>query len=88
MIGFSRLYLNEARQALADGDEAARAAALVGQPRAEMLGEFMGVFACCELGEYDDMKGYLERSLRLARQLDARRFEAQALEKSGSNPPC
>jgi tetratricopeptide (TPR) repeat protein len=81
MIGFSRLYLNEARQALADGDVAARAAALVGQPRAEMLGEFMGVFACCELGEYDGMKGYLERSLRLARQLDARRFEAQALEK-------
>jgi class 3 adenylate cyclase/tetratricopeptide (TPR) repeat protein len=81
MIGFSRLYLNEARQALADGDEAARSAALVGQPRAEMLGEFMGVFACCELGEYNDMKGYLERSLRIARQLDARRFEAQALEK-------
>ena len=81
MVGFSRLYLNEARQARADGDEAARAAALVGQPRAEMLGEFMGAFACCELGEFDDMKGYLERSLRIARQLNARRFEAQALEK-------
>ena len=78
MIGFSRLYLNEARQARVDGDEAVRAAALVGQPRAEMLGEFMGAFACCEMGEYDDMKGYLERSLRIARQLNARRFEAQA----------
>jgi tetratricopeptide (TPR) repeat protein len=81
MVGFSRLYLNEARQARVDGDEAVRAAALVGQPRAEMLGEFMGAFACCELGEYDDMKGYLERSLRIARHLNARRFEAQALEK-------
>jgi tetratricopeptide (TPR) repeat protein len=81
MVGFSRLYLNEARQARVDGDEAVRAAALVGQPRAEMLGEFMGAFACCEMGEYDDMKGYLERSLRIARQLNARRFEAQALEK-------
>ena len=81
MVGFSRLYLNEARQGRGDGDEAVRAAALVGQPRAEMLGEFMGAFACCELGEFESMKGYLERSLRLARQLDARRFEAQALEK-------
>ena len=34
MVGFSRFYLNEARQARADGDDAARAAALVGQPRA------------------------------------------------------
>ena len=82
MIGFSRLYLNEARQARV-GWRRGRGgrAALVGQPRAEMLGEFMGYFACCELGEYDDMKGYLERSLRIARQLNARRFEAQALEK-------
>src|SRR6202030_4329315 len=81
MVGFSRFYLNEAREARANGDEAVRAAVLVGQPRAEMLGEFMGAFACCELGEYDDMKGYLARSLRIARQLNARRFEAQALEK-------
>ena len=81
MVGFSRFYLNEARQARADGDEAARAAALVGQPRAEMLGEFMGAFACCDMGEFEAMKGYLERALSLARQLNARRFEAQAFEK-------
>ena len=81
MVGFSRFYLNEARQARADGDDAARAAALVGQPRAEMLGEFMGAFACHDLGEFESMKAYLERALRLARQLNARRFEAQALEK-------
>jgi tetratricopeptide (TPR) repeat protein len=81
MVGFSRLYLNEARQARADGDDAVRAAALVGQPRAEMLGEFMGAFACGEVGEIGPMHGYLERALRLARQLNARRFEAQALEK-------
>lgn len=80
MVGFSRIYLNEARQARVDGDEAARAAALVGQPRAELLGEMMGAFACCELGEHDAMKAYLERSMRLARQLKARRFEAQAME--------
>jgi len=81
MVGFSRFYLNEPRRARADGDDAVRAAALVGQPRAEMLGEFMGAFACHELDEFESMKGYLERALRLARQLNARRFEAQALEK-------
>jgi class 3 adenylate cyclase/tetratricopeptide (TPR) repeat protein len=80
MVGFSRIYLNEARQAREDGDAAARAAALVGQPRAELLGETMGVFACYELANYDAMKGYLERVMRLARQLGARRFEAQGLE--------
>jgi tetratricopeptide (TPR) repeat protein len=80
MIGFSRIYLNEARQARDDGDAAARAAALVGQPRAELLGETMGVFACYELGDYDVMKSHLDRVMRLAGQLGARRFEAQGLE--------
>jgi class 3 adenylate cyclase/tetratricopeptide (TPR) repeat protein len=80
MVGFSRLYLNEARQARDDGDAAARVAALVGQPRAELLGETMGVFACYELGDLAAMQGYLDRTMRLARQLGARRFEAQALE--------
>jgi class 3 adenylate cyclase/tetratricopeptide (TPR) repeat protein len=80
MIGFSRIYLNEPRQAREDGDAAVRVAALVGQPRAAMLGENMGVFACYELADYDAMKGCLERVLRLARQLGARRFEALGLE--------
>jgi hypothetical protein len=80
MVGFSRLYLNEARQAREDGYAAARVAALVGQPRAELLGETMGVFACSELADYDEMKAHLDRVMRLARQLGARRFEAQGLE--------
>ena len=80
MIGFSRIYLNEAEKARADGDAAARAAALVGQPRAEMLGETMGVFACHELGDFASMERYLDRTMRLAQQLGARRFEAQALK--------
>ena len=80
MIGFSRIYLNEAQQAREDGDAAARAASLVGQPRAELLGETMGVFATYELGDFESMENYLARTMRLARQLGARRFEAQALE--------
>ena len=77
MVGFSRIYLNEPRQAREDGEAAARAAALVGQPRAEMLGETIGVFACYELGAYAPMQLHLEQEMRLIRQLGARRFEAQ-----------
>jgi class 3 adenylate cyclase/tetratricopeptide (TPR) repeat protein len=80
MVGFSRIYLNEPREARDDGAATVRAAALVGQPRAEMLGETIGVFACYELGSYDEMKIHLERETRLIRQLGARRFEAQNLE--------
>jgi class 3 adenylate cyclase/tetratricopeptide (TPR) repeat protein len=80
MVGFSRIYLNEARQAREDGSAAAHAADLVGQPRAEMLGETMGVFACYELGDAEAMQIHLEREMRLIRQLGARRFEAQNLE--------
>jgi class 3 adenylate cyclase/tetratricopeptide (TPR) repeat protein len=80
MVGFSRFYLSEARQARDDGDTAARMAALVGQPRAELLGETMGVFVCLELAEYEAMHAYQDRMMRLARQLGARRFEAQGLE--------
>ena len=80
MIGFSRVYLNEAQQAREDGDAAARVAQLVGQPRAELLGENMGVFATYELGDFESMESYLTRTMKLAHQLRARRFEAQTLE--------
>jgi class 3 adenylate cyclase/tetratricopeptide (TPR) repeat protein len=80
MIGFSRIYLNEVQLARQDGDAAARAAVLVGQPRAELLGETMGVFATYELGDSASMERYLARKMQLAQQLGARRFEAQALE--------
>ncbi|TAL98492.1 MAG: adenylate/guanylate cyclase domain-containing protein [Paraburkholderia sp.] len=80
MVGFSRVYLNEARLALEDGAAAARVAGLVGQPRAEMLGETMGMFASHELGDTTAMRVHLERALQLSHQLGARRFVAQAME--------
>jgi class 3 adenylate cyclase/tetratricopeptide (TPR) repeat protein len=80
MVGFSRIYLGETRSAREDGAAAARAAALIGQPRAELLAETLGVFACYELADYAAMKGYLQRVIKLSRQLGARRFEAQGLE--------
>jgi len=83
MLGFSRIYLNEPRQAREDSDAATRTATLVSQPRAEMLGETIGVFSCYELGAYEEMRIHLEREMRLIRQLGARRFEAQNLEMQG-----
>jgi hypothetical protein len=80
MVGFSRVYLNEVREAREDGADAARAARLVGQPRAALLGETMGVFACYELGDHRAMQTCLAQVMELARQLGARRFEAQGLE--------
>jgi hypothetical protein len=56
---------------------------MVGQPRAELLGESMGVFACFELGEFEAMEAHLAASMRLVRQLGARRFEAQTLAMQG-----
>jgi class 3 adenylate cyclase/tetratricopeptide (TPR) repeat protein len=80
MVGFCRIYLNEPRQARDDARAAVRAAALVGQPRAELLAENLNIYSCYELGEHDAMKVHLEREMRLSRQLGARRFEAQGLE--------
>jgi class 3 adenylate cyclase/tetratricopeptide (TPR) repeat protein len=83
MQGFSRIYLNDARQAREDGIAAARAAELIGQPRAQLLSETLGVFVCYELGDAQATRFHLEQELRLIRQLGARRFEAQNLEMQG-----
>ena len=83
MVGFSRLYLNEASEAREDGDAAIRAAIAVGQPRAELLGQTMGMFATLEQGDGAGVQGYLDRAQHLAVQLGARRFEAQCIEFEG-----
>lgn len=80
MAGFSRIYLNEARLAHEDVSGAARTAALVGQPRAQMLCETLGVFASYELGDMQATLAHLERETLIIRQLGARRFEAQNME--------
>jgi len=83
MIGFSRLFLNQFREGLADGLEAAEAAARVGQPRAEMLGKGMCMFACFELGDWEGARTHSKDAHRLAQRLGAKRFEAQFLELEG-----
>jgi tetratricopeptide (TPR) repeat protein len=83
MVGFSRIYLNEPRPAREDCAAAARAAAMVAQPRAEMLAETGGIYASYELGDYAAMADHLKREILLIRLLGAQRFEAQNLEMQG-----
>ncbi|WP_233885784.1 adenylate/guanylate cyclase domain-containing protein [Paraburkholderia flagellata] len=83
MQGFSRIYLNDPRQAREDAVAAVRAAELIGQPRAQLLGETLGVFASYELGDMQAVQIHLEQERRVIRQLGARRFEAQNLEMLG-----
>ncbi|SAK66016.1 adenylate/guanylate cyclase [Caballeronia temeraria] len=83
MMGFSRMYLDEAREARADAVDGSREAALIGQPRAQLLCETLGVFACYELGDAHAMRLHLDRERALIRQLGARRFEAQSMEMQG-----
>jgi class 3 adenylate cyclase/tetratricopeptide (TPR) repeat protein len=83
MQGFSRIYLNEANQAREDAIAAVQAAELIGQPRAQLLGETLGVFASHELGDAQAAGKHLAQEMQLIRQLGARRFEAQNLEMQG-----
>jgi hypothetical protein len=61
----------ETSNAALDEDYAALHGDMKGQPRAELLGETMGMFASNELGNYDSMANYVERAIRIARQLGA-----------------
>ncbi|HYM03125.1 MAG TPA: adenylate/guanylate cyclase domain-containing protein [Stellaceae bacterium] len=83
MVGFSRCYLGEFREALEDGLAAVQSAALVGHQRAEMLGETIAVFASYEMGDFERTAEHLAREMRLIQRLGARRFEAQNLEIEG-----
>jgi tetratricopeptide (TPR) repeat protein len=83
MIGFSRIHLNQLRDALADGAAAVEAAKTVGDQRAEMLGEMLMVAVLWEMAEIAQAHEHNDRGLVLARQLGAPRFEAQCLMYDG-----
>ena len=83
MVGFSRLYLNEAAQAQQDGTAAVSQAVQIGHLRAEMLGETMGMFANYELGDFAAVGAHAARSRSLAQRLGAHRFEVQNMEFEG-----
>lgn len=79
MLGWTRLFLNETKQAVEDGLAAAETAAKLGHPRAEIGGRLVAAFALIELGEHNDALQELDRGLELTRRLGSGRFEAQIL---------
>ena len=79
MVGFSRQYSNELREALENGLEAIEAAAKVGHQRAELLGHTMAFQMLIEFMELNGARDHLQRSQNLTERIGARRFEANNL---------
>ncbi|MEO5881842.1 MAG: adenylate/guanylate cyclase domain-containing protein, partial [Caldimonas sp.] len=78
MVGWTTLYLAEAGAAVAVGHEAIALAQRASQPRAEMMSRL--VVAWCDgllRNRYDSSEEQAEAALRLARALEAKRFEGQ-----------
>src|SRR5688572_15533673 len=83
MLGITRAYCGEIRQGLADLDASIVAARQVGDPRSELIGRVASTTIALFCGEYERVRGACERGLALARQLGARRFEAELMTQLG-----
>lgn len=83
MIGFSRLYMLELPQALADAQRTIEEAKSIFFQRGELLGEVLSVFINFELADFNQATKHNKRALELSDQLGALRFEAQALMHEG-----
>ncbi|MBM4264855.1 MAG: tetratricopeptide repeat protein [Deltaproteobacteria bacterium] len=79
MIGWSRMYLNEIKEACEDGLAAAEMAGNVGQNRAEMLGCLVAGFAEIEQSNLASARSLIDKALALARRLRANNFVAEGL---------
>ncbi len=75
MVGHTRRYLNEFREAVEDGLSAIKAASRVGQYRAELIGHRVAIDAKFDLGRYESVGEHLERLKWLGQRLGAKRFE-------------
>jgi len=79
MVGFSRFYSNELREALEDGLATVAAAAKVGHQRAELLGRIMAYHVFVQMIDVDAAREHLTEARILVERLGARRFEAMNL---------
>jgi tetratricopeptide (TPR) repeat protein len=79
MVGFSRHYSNELREALELGLETIEAAAKIGHHRAELLGRMITLSILIDGTDLDATRDHLEQAKILAEHLGARRFEATYL---------
>ena len=79
MVAFTRWFVDDTRSALAEAHGAIAAAAKVGQLRAQTIAHHAGCFCSRVLLDLPEGWRHAEPALTLARQLGARRFEAEAL---------
>jgi len=79
MVGFSRFYLNELREALENGLATIEAAARIGHQRAELLGRILVYWVFVQMADVDAARKHLREAQILVERLGARRFEAQNL---------
>ncbi len=79
MMAFTQWFAGDARGARDEALAAIAAAGEVGHRRAQMIAHHAAYFCCHSLSEWGDAWDHAEKSLLLAQELGARRFEPEAL---------
>jgi tetratricopeptide (TPR) repeat protein len=79
MLAFTQWFVGDTDGALAQALAAIDAATKVGQLRARTIAHHAAFFCCHSLQDWPEAWHHAEAALELARQLGARRFEAEAL---------
>ena len=79
MVGFSRFFMNEPRQALDDALATIDGALRVGHQRAALLGRILAYWVFVQMLDAERGRQQLDEAQLLVNRLGARRFEAQNL---------
>ena len=83
MLAITRAFCGEGRQGLADCEATIAGSRRYGDPRSELLALDTASSIANYRADYARVPAYCERGLALARQLGARRFEAELLGQLG-----
>jgi hypothetical protein len=83
MLALTRAVCGEAREALADCAVIAAEAARFGDPRSETLTRLIEAMISLYRADFEHVRRACDRGLALARQLGARRFEAELMGLQG-----
>ncbi len=83
MLGITRAFCGDASQGFADCVAVAAEAARFGDPRSEVLARLLEATISLYRADYEHVRLASDRGLALARQLGARRFEAELMALQG-----
>jgi predicted ATPase/class 3 adenylate cyclase len=75
MVAWTRFYINEVKESLADALEAIDAAVNINYLRAEMVARLTASRVLVELGELGDAAKHIDKGLEIAEKLGANRFK-------------